>query len=169
MVKDDQMKIILGVSILFFSITNVFSLFNRIVQYFFTVNNLNNNLILFFESNLLWIIFFVLIVTMLIVFYNKKIKTKIYPEIFKNPVITSTTGLLLSLDGLFNISYTLPKIIINIRSVFKPSSMLVDNYSNVVHKILVLDVFDLLMILCQIFIGIYLIAINNEKNTNSLK
>ncbi len=49
MVKEEQFKIILGVSILFFSITNVFSLFNRIVQYFFTVNSLNNNLILFLK------------------------------------------------------------------------------------------------------------------------
>ena len=169
MEKNEELKIVLGVSILFLIIMNGFSFLNRIVTYFFIENSNNVKLILFFESNILWIVFLIVIITTLLVFYNKKIKMKIYPEIFRNSVITSTVGLMLSLDGLFNISNTLPKIISNATSILKTSSMVENFPNNVVKKVLILSVFNLLMILCQIFIGVYLIIMNNKKTISNSK
>lgn len=160
MEKHGQVNTILWIALLFTIITSIFSLPNRLSV--LIVTNAGNGLSKFITTNILWIIVVVAIIVVLIVNIKKSEQTS-FLMILQNGSIRVGTGILVALQGLINLSSTLPTYIMSIQQLYKIPQSVDANMKKVIMITVIIDVISVVMILCQTFLGFYLANCYKKK------
>lgn len=160
MEKHVQVNTILWIALLFTIITSIFSLPNRLSV--LIVTNVGNGLSKFITTNVLWIIVVMAIIVVLIVNIKKSEQTS-FVTILQNENIRIGTGILVALQGLINLSSTLPTYIISIQSLYKIPQSVGANMEKIIMRTLIVDIISVAIILCQIFFGVYLAKCYKKK------
>jgi hypothetical protein len=153
MEKHGHVNAILWIALLFTVITSVVSLINRLSVLILSHGEivLSN----FIKMNILWIIVVVAIIITLVL----NIKNSEQPgflDILQNENIRITTGILVALQGLISLSNALPNYIMSIQTLYRyklPPSV---DLEILIRKPIIIDVISLVIILCQISLGVYL-------------
>ncbi|GEM_PF-5320844 len=155
MEKHEEIKIIVGISLLYTIITSIFSLLSRFITVFLIQDGFKNAIVLFLKRNILWLIVVTGILVVLIV-YTKKLNIKYNFDVFKNRIIRSIVGVLIALEGLINLSSSLPICIASVKSSIQVSQQVGKIMEGIITKSIISNVIILAIILCQVFIGVYL-------------
>ncbi|ERI93406.1 hypothetical protein HMPREF1982_01830 [Clostridiales bacterium oral taxon 876 str. F0540] len=156
MEKHEQINIVLGSALLFTIITSICSLPSRLSTVILTSGGLIGGINSFIKNNILWLIVVVIIILLLIVYIKKSNDTS-YLHLLQNENIRLTTGVLVIIDGLVNLSSILPIYFTTIQSSYKVSHYVSDGMQALTTKILTIDIITVVIILFQICLGISLV------------
>lgn len=161
MERNEEIKTIMGIALLYTMITSISLLLSRLTI-FISQDHLEKTIDLFLQRYALWIIVVIGTIVILNV-YSKKLNQKSYSNILENRVVRLTTGVLVSLDGLINLSSLLPLYTMNVKSSIQLSNETRVTIEAMVTKLLMSNLLSLVIILCQIFVGIYLVKYYKKK------
>lgn len=162
MEKHDKINYSLGTALLLTIITSIFSLPSRLSTLIVRNDGFINRINIFIKYNILWIIVVSVIIVSLSI-YIKKSNERGYLDIFQNENIRLITGILVSLDGLINLSKLLPSYIMSIQASLKIPSFAEANIELVSTKIIISDIISVTAFLCEIFFGVYLAKYYKKK------
>lgn len=166
MEKNGDVKTVLSVALLYTIITSIFSFINRIATAILLQRNFDKRNDSFFQRNTLWIIVTAGIIIILTI-YIKKSNQEAHYSMISNPIIRITAGTLAALEGILSLSSSLPINIMSIRSDIQASKLLEQNGQIALTKVIMLNVISnvisVVIILCQIFTGVYLAKFYKNK------
>lgn len=162
MEEHEQIKNVLGTALMFTIITSVFSLLNKLSTLILTNGGLKKGVNIFIENNILWIIVAAAIILLLII-YIKKLNQVSYLDILQNENIHLSTGVLVALQGLINLSSLLPIYIMSIQTSLKIPYFAGKSIEEMGRKTIIVDVISAAIIFCQILFGIYLAKYYKKK------
>jgi hypothetical protein len=162
MERHEQINTVLGSALLFTVITSIGSLPSRLSTLILTNGRLIGGPNSFVNNNILWIIVVAIIIILLIAYIKKSNETSCL-HVLQNENIRLTTGVLVAIDGLVNLSSLLPTYIIIIQSLLKIPHYVGDGMEVLSSKIITVDVITVAIILLQIFFGIYLVKCYKKK------
>lgn len=163
MEKHEQINTVLGIALLFTIITSIFSLPKSFITLILLTNGgLKNAINIFIQNNILFIIVMVLIIISLIV-YIKKSNEIGYLVILRNENVRLITGVLVALQGVMELSSLLPTYIMTIQPLLKMPHSPGDNIEVLSRRIITVDVVSVAIILCQVFVGVYLAKYYKKK------
>lgn len=162
MERHEQINTVLGSALLFTVITSIGSLPSRLSTLILTNGRLIGGPNSFVKSNILWIIVVAIIIILLIAYIKKSNETNCL-HVLQNENILLTTGVLVAIDGLINLSSLLPTYITIIQSLLKIPHYVGSGMETLSSKIIMVDIITVAIILLQIFLGIYLVKCNRKK------
>lgn len=162
MEKYGQVNTILGSALLFTVIISIFSLPNRFFVYIITSGDLKSGLNLFIRHNALWIIATVGIILILIRYINKSDQVSC-TKLLKDESIRLITGIFVIIEGLINLSQALPTYIMSIQMVLKSANLMGNDMNSMVTKVIALNVISIVIVLCQILLGVYLVGFLKKR------
>jgi len=90
--------------------------------------------------------------------YIKKINS-----IIGNSIIRVTAGVLITLEGIISLSSLLPFNLMSTKSVIQASQVIGQNRQVILTKVVISNVISVVIILCQILIGVYLVKFYKNK------
>ncbi|MFL0245551.1 hypothetical protein [Candidatus Clostridium stratigraminis] len=160
--RHEQMNTVLGSALLFTVITSICSLPSRLSTLILTNGRLIGGPNSFVENNILWIVVVAIIIFLLIVYIKRSNETRCL-RLLQNENIRLTTGILVAIDGLINLSSLLPTYIMIIQSLLKIPHYAGGGMEALSSKIITVDIITVAIILLQIFFGIYLVKCNKKK------
>lgn len=169
MEKHEEVRILLGVTLLYTIITGLFSLLSRITEFITEIRvDLKTAVSLYIEKNSLWVIVIAAIIVILIM-CGKKADQNFYYDILHDTFIRLMAGVLVTLNGIIDLSSSLLSNIVNIQASLK---ILQQFESGMEKRILIsnitVDIIYILIILCQILFGAYLIKHRKIKTRVSI-
>lgn len=162
MEKQERIKTILGICLLFVLITGLFSLIQKISSFFLTTNAIPVKASSFLLNDLPWIA----VIAAIIIFLSlllKKLNGGIRLRLLKDPLIRVAAGTLAILDGILNLSNAVPVYVSSIQNTIQASQMMGPSMQNMATKFIVYDVASIFLFVCQIAVGIFLIKFYHEK------
>lgn len=165
MEKHGDIITVLSVALLYTIITSIFSLVDRIVTAMLLQGSFDKRIDSFFQRNTLWIIVTAGIIVILTL-YIKKLNQEVHYSMISNPIIRITVGTLAALEGILSLSSLLPINIMSIRSniqVSKYIDYVGQNNQVALTKVYISNVISVVIILCQIFTGVYLAKFYKSK------
>lgn len=162
MEHNEKLKITIGVSLLFIIITSAFSLVSRLVAPIVMKGMMAYNLQSFLFKNIIWLIIAAAIIIIL-TSCTKKLGIQSYSDLIKDTLIRKTTGFLIMLEGLIDLSNLIPTCVSSIISSTQASHLMGANTNGITARIITSDIISIIIILCQIFLGIWLIKLYKEK------
>lgn len=157
-----EIKTSLEIALLFIIITSIFSLPSKLSTLILNNGGFKNGIHIFIRHNILWIIVVSITIILLKTYIKKSNKTG-YLNLLQNKNVSLTTGILVALQGLINLSNLLPTYIMSIQSSFQLPNSFQSNIKLIREKIIIIDVISIAMILCQIFFGVYLAKYHKRK------
>lgn len=152
--KDKQLEAALTISFLFVVITSIFSLSTRIISCIVIRTSLAKKIELFLFQNVLWILVVTGVIVVLRLFLIRTNHQNI-GDILKDPVISLTTGLLVALDGLINLSRVLPEYVTSIMSSTQSARQMGNLAGSIIRRIVIGDAAAVFIILGQVIFGVY--------------
>jgi hypothetical protein len=156
MEKHEQINIALGVALLYIIITTIISLPNDFVLFSILPNRIHSSTVnLIIRNNILYIITAPTIIISLII-YLKKSNQRGLLEVLRNENVRLITGILLALQGLVDLSKILLTCINIVKVFLNVVTPTGDNAEVFIKQNVVPYAASLVIILLQIFIGIYL-------------
>jgi hypothetical protein len=158
-----EFKTIVGVSLIFTFITGTVSFIGRLGQLFISAGSLKA-LQIFFSRNLLWIITVAAIIITLF-FISKQLEMNIHADIFQNQIVCLAAGILVTIDGIMNLSSFIPIFIFSIQSLIDTTNR-VSLQTDFIVKNIATNASSLIALLLQIIVGIYFVnryKINRSK------
>ncbi|WP_411676205.1 hypothetical protein [Caproicibacter sp.] len=161
MEKQERVKAILGISLLYIIVTSIFSLINKICSILISQNVAGVKIRSFLYGNLLWVMTAAIIIIALIL-YLKKLNEGLH-SLLENSLIRITAGLLVALEGIIRLSIAIPLYVASIQSAIQTSHMMQQSMQRMLTEVISLDVVSVLIFICQIFAGFYLIKFHKNK------
>lgn len=155
MEKREQMNIGLGTAVIFIIITNIVSLVNGFILNSITNDGFKKGISAFFSINVYRVIVIAVIIT-LILLYMKRINQRLNQDLILNKNTCLFAGILLILQGIIDLSCTVPiyiEAIINLSELPQSTEI---NISLISRRVIIVDIISVVLILCQISAGIYL-------------
>jgi hypothetical protein len=163
MEKHEQINIALGVALLYIIITTIISLPNDFVLFNILPNRIHSSTVnLIIRNNILYIITAPTIIISLII-YLKKSNQRGLLEVLRNENVRLITGILLALHGLVDLSKILLTCINIVKVFLNVVTPTGDNAEVFIKQNVVPYAVSLVIILLQIFIGIYLAKCYKRK------
>lgn len=162
MEKQDRTKTILGICLLSVLITGTVSLIQKIGSFFLSSNAAVVKASSFWQEDLLWIAAIAAIIIFLSLLL-KKLNGGIRFRLLGDPLIRVTGGLLAILDGILNLSDSVPVYVSSIQNTIQTSQMMGASMHRMATEFIVYDVVSILLFVCQIAVGIYLAKFYREK------
>jgi hypothetical protein len=153
---------VVGVSLLFVIITSALSLVDLLLAPIIFKGVMTYNFQSFLLKNILWIITAGAIIIVL-TSYAKKLGIQYYSDLIKDTVIRKTTGLLIMLEGLIDLSNTIPASISSITSSTRSAQLIGRKGGEMAARVVTSNILYIAIILLQIFLGIWLIKLYKEK------
>lgn len=169
MQRHEEVGIVLGVTLLYTIITGIFSLLSIITELTTEIQvGFKTAISLFIEKSSLWVIIIAAIIVILSI-YGKKTDENFYFDITHDTLVRLIVGVLVMLNGIFTLSSSLLSNIVNIQASLK----IMQQFGSVMEKRIlvdniIVDIIYLLIILCQILFGVYLIKHRKVKNRASI-
>ncbi|WP_027626451.1 hypothetical protein [Clostridium lundense] len=157
-----EIKTSLEIALLFIIITSIFSLPSKLSTLILNNVGFKNGINIFIRHNILWIIVVSITIILLKTYIKESNKTG-YLNLLENKNVSLTTGILVALQGLINLSNLLPAYIMSIQSSLQLPNSFQSNIKLMREKIIIIDVISIAMILCQIFFGVYLAKYHKRK------
>lgn len=151
---DKGLKTVISVSLLYTFITASLSFIGRLGQLFTSAVSIKA-LEFFFSRNLLWIITVTAIIAVLISF-SRKLKMDIRIDIFENQIVCLVAGILVTIDGVMNLSSFIPIFILSIQSLMDTTHR-VSLQMDFIVKNIATNASSLIALLLQIIAGVYFI------------
>lgn len=164
MEKQERVKVILGISLLYIIITSVFSFIVRLCSSIISQNDINVKARYFLQSNLLWMII-VAVIIIALALYLKKLNEGSHYSLLGNSLIRVTAGLLVVLGGIISLSSTVPLYVASIQSAIQSSLMMQQSMPRMVTEVIISNAVSVLVFLCQILVGIFFIRFYKDKTT----
>ena len=87
---------------------------------------------------------------------------KFYPGILQNRNIRLIVGVLIALQGLINLSSILPLRIASVVSSIQVSELVRENAKGIITQSILSNTFAIIIILCQIALGLYFVKHRNQ-------
>lgn len=163
MEHNEKLKItVIGVSLLFIIMTSALSLIGLLLAPIILKGVMTYNFQSFLLKNILWIITAGAIIIIL-TSYAKKLGMQGYSDLIKNTVIRKTAGLLIMLEGLIDLSNTIPASISSITSSTRSAQLMGRNGGEMAARVVTSNILYIAIILLQIFLGVWLIKLYKEK------
>jgi len=163
MEKREQVNIAIGIALLFAIITSIFSIIKSFITWTFLPNGgFKNGVNVFIRYNILYIIVVILIICLLIV-YIKKTNQKGNIDVLENENTRLITGILVSLQGIMDLSSVLPIYFKTLPPLLKFPQSAEKSIEVLSRRIIIVDVISVALILCQIFVGVYLAKCYKKK------
>lgn len=154
MEKNEQMKTVLGIALLYTIITGAFSFINRLM--------FDANLRIFLNRDALWLVTVAVIIFILIT-NIKKLNQGIYFNVLNDSTTRVAAGILVILEAIIVLSSSLPMWTISMISVIKSSKMVQQNDTMTIIIVLFTNIIQIVILLCQIFVGVYLLKFYKSK------
>ncbi|WHH60198.1 hypothetical protein [Petroclostridium sp. X23] len=152
-----------GIVLLYTMITSIFSFLQRLVVFITEVDGFRGAVMSFFQRNGLWIIVAAGVIIMSYG-YMKKLDLNFYFDILQNRNICLITGVLVVLGGLISLSSIIPLYVMSINSSIQILQRYAgQNQEGMVIKSIISNVVSVVIILCQILFGIYLVKFNRKN------
>jgi hypothetical protein len=151
---DKELKSVISVSLLFTFITASCSFIGRLGQLFTSAVSIKA-LEFFFTRNLLWIIAVTAIIAVLI-YFSRKLKMDIRADVFENQIVCLVAGILVTIDGVMNISSFIPIFIFSIQSLIDTTHT-VSLQMDFIVKNIATNASSLMALLLQIIAGVYFV------------
>lgn len=161
MEKQEQIKTVSGIVLLYTIIISIFSFIDRLSTMMFLQSNLNLRINSFLQRNTLWIVV-VAIIIIILTMYIKKLNQGVYFNVINNSVIRVTAGALAILEGIISSSSLLPLSIMSIKSAIQTMQVIQQN-GQMITKVVISNVISVVIILCQILFGIYLVKFHRTR------
>lgn len=155
MEDNENLKIIVGVSILFLIITSALTLVDLLLAPVILMGVMTYNFQSFLLKNILWIITAGTIIIIL-TSYAKKLGMQHYSDLIKDAVIRKTAGLLIMLEGLIDLSNIIPASISSITSSTRSAQLMGRKGGEMATRVVTSNILYIAIILLQIFLGIWL-------------
>lgn len=153
----------IGIALLYIIITSSFSFINKLTLFIVNLGAFKRAFSVFWQINALWILV-VLAIIIILSAYSKKINLNFYTDVMGNKKICFISGVLVALEGLVNLSSLLPAYISSSRLSIQTSQLVTGSMANAPAKsIIISNVVSVVIILCQIILGIYLAKFNKER------
>ncbi len=162
MEKQERIKTILGICLLSVLITGIFSLIQKISSFFLTANVVTVKASSFLQDDLPWVAVIAAVIIILCLLL-KKLNGGIRFHLLKDPLIRVTAGILAILDGILNLSDTVPVYAASIQSAIQTSQMMGASMQRIVQEVIVTAAVSVFISICQIAIGVYLAKFYHEK------
>lgn len=162
MEKQERVKAILGISLLYIIVTSIFSFINKVCTFMFSQNDFSVKIRSFLQSYALWIVVVVAVIIILSL-WLKKLNQGIHFNLLDDLFIRTATGALLIVGGIVSLAGTLPIYATSIQAAIQTSRMIQTDGQRILREVIVSDVISVLAFLCQVFLGIYLIKSHKEK------
>ncbi|KPU45933.1 hypothetical protein OXPF_04010 [Oxobacter pfennigii] len=164
-----QVNIILSIAYLFTVITCIFLFISRSMEnIYYSVylgqDRIGNAIKAFLFSNIIMIIA-ASIITIILRVKIKKSNQIDYFDIKEKEQIHLITGILVVIQGLTNLSYLLPSFITRALGLIKSQPQDVRNIL-MLRNAIIGDSISVIIILCQLFLGIYLVKYIKKKQTD---
>lgn len=153
----DETKNIFGIACLYSTISVLFALLGRLAAVF-SADSTREGLKLFLGSNMLWLV--AAGVTVYILYSVNAGQKQGYAAMLNNSSVRKTTGILIAITGIFNFASSFPPLvntIVSFRS-YKAASLGTDTLI----RASVTEAVALLIDICQIAFGIYLLRYKNK-------
>jgi hypothetical protein len=160
--KQEQIKTILGISLLYTIITSIFSFLNKLNTAIFSQDDLDVKIRFFLQDYLLWMVIVAAIIIVLIM-YAKRLNQGVSFDVLSDSLVRITASTLVILDGIIHLSGIIPLYVMSVQSTIQASHMMQQNLQRMLTQVIVSDVISVLLILCQVFVGIYLIRFYKIK------
>lgn len=165
MEKQEKIKTILGIALLYTIITSIFSFINRwLTEIMFSKNSFNIKINLFLQENFLWIIVTAAIIIILNM-YIKKLNQGAPFSIIGDSTVRAAAGILVAIDGIITLSSTFPIKIMSIHSYIKSLVFMGQSWQSMFIKHLIEIIISIAFILLQILVGIYLAKFYKSKTS----
>lgn len=162
MEKQEQINIILGSSLLFIVVKSIASLPGKLSIIFLQNDEIKSAITTFVKVETLWVITVATIIILLYRYIRKSNQITLL-DLLANENIRLTTGVLLSIEGVINLAQLLPAHIVNIKTMLKVFGASGDIYSGMITKVIIINIVSVTLVLCQIFLGIYLAKLYKKK------
>jgi hypothetical protein len=162
MEKYEEAKIVSGIAIVYIITTSVFSFLNKLSLLIIKDDSSNIGFKTFFSSSILWIIVVAGIIIALTIYANKY-NQKVCLNILDNTIVRSSAGILISIEGLVNLSSSLPIRISGINSAIQVSQQVGQTVQGIIAQSIVSNTVAIAISICQILFGVYLVKFYKEK------
>lgn len=149
MEKNEQINTVLGSALLFTIITSTFSLPNKLSTLILTKSGFNT----FINRDCLWLMVVLVIIIGLIMYIKKSNQKGL--AILQNENIRLTTGVLVALQGLIELSSSLPMYIGSIQASLQIPHSVGKDIEVMSSKTILIDIISVVVIICQILYGVY--------------
>lgn len=159
MEKQEKIKTILGIALLYTIITSIFSFINRLSAII-----IDKRYNLFLQENALFIVVAAVIIIILFM-YLKKLNKGAPFSIIGDSTVRVTAGILVAIDGIITLSSTLPFKIMSIHSAIQSSIFMGQSWQSMFIKYLIEITISIVFILLQILVGIYLAKFYKRKTS----
>lgn len=167
MEKNEEIKTILGIALLYSTITGILSLLNRLAI-FILQGSYGDTIKFFIQKNALW--FIVVIGTIFILsLYIRKLTPKFLPYIIQDKVICLVTGILVIIEGLINFSIILPIFIISMQTSIQTLNIMGESINGLISKTIISNGIPLFFYILQMVLGIYIIKFYKGKTRNAIR
>ena len=165
MEKQEKIKTILGIALLYTIITSIFSFINRwLTEIMLSKNSFNIKINSFLQENFLWIIVTAAIIIILNM-YIKKLNQGESFSIIGDSTVRAAAGILVAIDGIITLSSTFPIKIMSIHSAIKSLVFMGQSWQSMFIKYLIEIIISIVLILLQILVGIYLAKFYKRKTS----
>ena len=166
MVRQEKITTILGIALLYTVIISTSTLLQKMNAAIFYQGAINNKIFWFLQLNTPWIIVIVVIIFIL-AFYIKKSNQNMGTIIADNPIVGLATGVLVVLEAISNLASSLPNNILSVRLVIEATQDIGVNLDGSVERMVlqtaITNALSIVIILCKIVFGIYLIKIHKKR------
>ena len=140
---------------LFLSVTSIFALLGKL-SILLPLDDSKVNLGYFLKVNLLWLIT-VIVILLSLALYIKKTDGQFDPSFLHDPRIQLTSGLLILLEGVINLSNKASVLFVNIQTLLQAADSMGENADQMVSAALASNAIPILAYLLQILLGLYFI------------
>ena len=157
MEKQEKIKTILGIALLYTIITSILSFIDRLSAII-----IDKRFNLFLQENALFIVVAVVIIIILFT-YLKKLNQGAPFSIIGDSTVRVTAGILVAIDGIITLSRALPNIIMSIKNNIQVSQASGEYGQMILINGSIVTVISVVIILFQILVGIYLAKFYKSK------
>lgn len=159
MEKQEKIKTILGIALLYTIITSIFSFINRLSAII-----IDKRYNLFLQENALFIVVAAVIIIILFM-YLKKLNKGAPFSIIGDSTVRVTAGILVAIDGIITLSMALTNIIMSIKNNIQVSQASGEYGQIIFTKASIVTVISIVTVLFQILVGIYLAKFYKSKTS----
>ena len=152
--KNEQMKTVLGIALLYTIITGAFSFITKLM--------FDANLRIFLNRDALWLVT-VAVIIIILTTNIKKLNQGIYFNVLNDSTIRIAAGILVILQAIIILSSYLPMWTTGIISTIQSLKMTQQNDLMTLKIELFTDIIQIVIQLCQIFVGVYLLKFYKNK------
>ena len=165
MEKHEHLKIASGTALLFVTVISIFSFLTKLITSMIFSEDIYSALSLFLKDIPFWLIVTAITIFLLIT-YLKKYNLNNVQALITNETIRLTSGLLITLEGIINLSNLIPIYYVNIKSYNQTKQLANSAAIELFRKPLISNGITIFFILCQVLTGIYLLKFYKNKIEN---